>query len=375
LIKHRDRFATAADLPEPNCSALSGLTLDEMASRPAPTRLEASRLAPTGPEEPLPRKLEPMLAQEGDHARSDPQWMFEPKLDGYRVLAFVDGSNVHLRSRGGIDLTSSFPEIVRDLAEQNAGNLVLDSEIVALGPDGRPSFNALQKRAQPKTAAELVTAQRSAPAVLVCFDLLHFAGANVRGAPYVDRRRYLAQTLLPAAHLQLIHASDNAEALYSAAIASGHEGIVAKRKDSPYQPGKRSPAWVKIRPVHTAELVVGGYTKGKGDREELGALLLGYWQGRELRYAGHVGSGLSEALVKALRPRLAQLRAPRSPFAAKPPLHRPTTWLEPQLVAEVSFVDWTQAGLLRAPVFVRLRPDIASRSVRRPSRKPVAAQR
>lgn len=367
LIKHRDRFATGAELPEPDRSVLSGLTLDEMPSRPAPGRLDAARLAPAGPEERLPADLEPMLAREGDGVRSDPQWLYEPKLDGYRVLAIVEGSRVRLKSRRGLDLTASFPEIVQDLSQQDAGSLILDGEIVALGPDGRPSFNALQKRAQPRSPAALAAAMRATPAVMVCFDLLHFAGINTRGAPYSDRRRYLAQTLLPTAHLQLIHAGEDAEALYAAAIASGHEGIVAKRKDSPYQAGKRSAAWLKIKPVQTTELLVGGYTKGKGEREQLGALLLGYWEGGALRYAGHVGSGLTEAIIAELRPRLAQLKSSRSPFAEKPPLHRPTTWLEPELVAEIHFLDWTPAGLLRAPVFVRFREDVPARSIDKPA--------
>ena len=134
-------------------------------------------------------------------------------------------------------------------------------------------------------------AQRETPVAMVCFDLLHFAGLNLRGAPYTDRRRYLSQCLLPSEHLQLVHASEDAEALYAAAIDSGFEGIVAKRKDSIYQPGKRSPAWRKIKATHTAEFVVGGYTKGKGAREPVGALLLGYWAGKDLHYVGHVGSG------------------------------------------------------------------------------------
>jgi bifunctional non-homologous end joining protein LigD len=368
LIKHRDRFATKVDLLERDASVLSGLNLEEMSARPTPPpRLDAARLAPEGPTEALPGQLEPMLAQAAETVRQDPGWLFEPKLDGYRVLAMVQGPQVRLNSRRGQDLTPYFPELAQDLAEQGAGSLILDGEIVALGPDGRPSFNALQKRAQPQSAAGLAAARRSSPAVLVCFDLLHFAGINLRGAPYRDRRRYLAQILLPTAHLQLIHVSSDGEALYRAALSSGHEGIVAKREDSPYQSGRRSPAWLKVKAEHTAELVVGGYTQGHGGRETLGALLLGYWEASKLRYAGHVGSGLSDESVAALRPRLARLRSDTSPFTVKPPLHRPTTWLKPELVAEVRFIDFTPAGLLRAPVFVRLRDDIPARSIRKPA--------
>ena len=202
----------------------------------------------------------------------------------------------------------------------------------------------------------------------MCFDLLHFAGLNLRGAPYSDRRRYLAQCLLPGAHLQLVHAADDAEQLYAAALERGFEGIIGKRLDSPYQPGQRSRAWLKFKTQHSEEFLVGGYTRGNGAREPLGALLLGYCDGKALRYAGHVGSGLDDAVIGTLLKRGAQLKRATSPFAEKPPLHRPTTWLKPELVAEVSSSEWTPAGALRAPVFVRLRDDVAPDSVRRDGR-------
>jgi bifunctional non-homologous end joining protein LigD len=364
LLKHRDRFANGGEVLARSRSVLSDVTLDELSPATVPVRLEAARLAPTGPAEVMPRKLTPMLAESGEAPRPDSQWLCEPKLDGYRVVAFVEGAAVRLVSRRGLDLSAFFPEIVSELATQAADQMILDGEIVALGADGRPSFNALQNRAQLKTPAEIARAQREAPVVLVCFDLLHFAGLNLRGAPYIDRRRYLSQCLLTSERIQVVHATDDAEKLYAAAIDSGFEGIVAKRKDSTYQPGKRTSAWRKIKATRTAEFVVGGYTKGKGAREPLGALLLGQWSGDELRYAGHVGSGLTDELVNGLRKPLAELTRKSSPFSEMPPLHRPTTWLEPELVVEVTFSDWTPDGLLRAPVLVRLRHDIDPRSIR-----------
>ena len=375
LIKHKDRFADGRDVLLDDRSALCGVTLDDLSRVAAPPRLDAARLVPTGPLEAMPTTLAPMLAMTGEGPRSDPEWLFEPKLDGYRVIAFVRGESVRLQSRRGLDLSAFFPEIVTDLAAQAIEGMVLDGEVVALGPDGRASFNALQNRAQLKSPTEIADAVRSTPAVLVCFDLLHFAGVNLRAAPYVDRRRYLAQCLLPSLRIQLVHADDDAERLYTVALESGYEGIMAKRRDSAYQPGRRSPSWLKVKPVHTAEFVVGGCTKGKGEREPLGALLLGYWEGEELRYAGHVGSGLSEAVVSELKSRTRPLTRARSPFAEKPPVHRPTSWLEPKLVAEVNFLDWTPAGLLRAPVFVRLRDDVAARSVEKPVAKRASAPR
>lgn len=369
LLKHKDRFANGNDILARSRSVLSGVTLDDLSPGNVPARLEAANLAPTGPVETMPTKLAPMLAEIGETPRSDPQWLYEPKVDGYRVIAFMQNGTARLQSRRGIDLTPAFPEIVSDLAAQAVDTMILDGEIVALGADGRPSFNALQNRTQLKTAREIADAQRETPVVLLSFDLLHFAGLNVRGAPYVDRRRYLSQCLLPSAHLQLVHTSDDAEKLYAASLDSGFEGIIAKRRDSTYQPGKRSPAWLKFKATQTAEFVVGGYTKGKGAREPMGALLLGYWAGKNLQYAGHVGSGLTEDVVTELCRQVAQLGTQSSPFAEKPPLHRPTNWLDPKLVVEVKFSDWTPDGLLRAPVFVRLREDIEPRSIKHGARK------
>jgi len=380
LIKHQDRFAQPNDVLARSASVLSGRTLEELGAAAPPARLEAARLAPTGPAEAMPGQLKPMLAESGAVLRSQPQWRYEPKLDGYRVIAYVEAGRVRLQSRRGLDLTPFFPEIAAELAAQPGGQMIVDGEIVALDSAGRPSFNALQNRAQLKGSAEIAAAQRAAPVVLVCFDLLHFAGLNLRLAPYGDRRRYLAQCLMPAPHLQLVHVSDNAERLYAASLEHGFEGIVAKRLDSPYQAGQRSRAWLKLKAAQSAEFLIGGYTRGHGAREPLGALLLGYREGKALRYAGHVGSGLDEKIIRVLHERTAKLRRADSPFAEQPPLHRPTTWLKPQLVAEVSYREWTPAGVLRAPVFVRLRDDIAPQSVRRRAagavvRAPTAAPR
>jgi bifunctional non-homologous end joining protein LigD len=390
LIKHRDRFANSGDVLSRNQSVLSGATLDDV-EREVPAvwtsgqtgksvgQLEATRLVPNGPPEAVPKKLAPMLAELGDGARSEPDWLYEPKLDGYRVIATLENGDVRLISRRGLDYTPFFPEIVAEFKAQAVESMVLDGELVALDADGRPSFNALQNRAQLKTEREIADAQRASPVVLLCFDLLHFAGLNLRNSPYVDRRRYLAQCVLPSAHMQLVHASDNAEKLYEASLASGFEGIVAKKKDGIYQPGKRSQLWLKIKATQTHDFVVGGYTKGKGAREPLGALLLGYWAGNKLQYAGHAGSGLTDGVVDDLLARFAQMTRKDSPFAEKPPLHRPTTWVEPQLVVEITFTDWTPDGYLRAPVFVRVRDDIASKTIKgfpkaAERRKPAARQ-
>ena len=375
LIKHRDRFAQANDVLALPASVLSGLNLDQMTPESTPPRLDASLLAPAGPPEAMPRELAPMLAEAAEAVDPGPQWRYEPKLDGYRVIAYVRGSEVQLKSRRGLDLTAFFPELTEELAAQAIEQMILDGEIVALDATGRPSFNALQNRAQLKSAAEIAAGRRDNPVVLVCFDLLHFAGLNLRGSPYLARHRYLTQCLLPSAHVQLVHCSSNGEELYGVALSHGFEGVVAKRIDSTYQAGKRSRAWLKIKAAQSAEFVIGGFTRGKGARDPLGALLLGYFDGKALRYAGHVGSGLDDGVIAKLLERTARLTRQESPFADEVPLHRPTTWLAPSLVAEVTFSEWTPAGSLRAPVFVRLRDDIEPHEVKKPDphHKPAAS--
>ena len=352
LIKHRDRFQSSDDVTQRNRSVLSNVAVDEMKVVPA-QRMPAARLAPTGTTSAMPAAFAPMHAQSVDAAFNRADWMWEPKLDGYRVLAFIDGKDVKLRSRRGLELGGDFPKLVAELGKQAAGSMILDGEIVAFDAEGRPSFHAMQNRAT--------------VAVLYCFDLLYFAGVDLRKLPYRDRRRYLAQCLLPAPLVQLVHAQEDGLALQEAALASGFEGVIGKRKDSRYEAGKRSPSWLKVKPVRTADFVVGGYTRGKGSRAPLGALLVGTWEGKALRYASHVGSGFDDETVVSLKSRLDRLHSKTCPFESKPELNAPTTWVEPKLVAELKFHSLTPDGSLRAPVFLRLRDDIDAREVRRSS--------
>jgi len=293
LIKHKDRFVTKSDITERNRSVLSGVTVEELKVVPA-HRIDAARLVPSGKSVAIPAKIEPMHAEIGEAPFNKPDWAWEPKLDGYRAIAFVEGDRVKLRSRRGLELAPSFPRLVEDLARQSAGSLVLDGEIVAFDANGKPSFNALQNRVQLKAEREIAAADLSTPVVFVCFDLLHFAGVDLRDMPYRDRRRYLAQCLMPTPLVQLVHASDDGVALHSAAIASGFEGVIGKRKDSRYLSGKRSDSWLKVKPATTGDFVIGGYTQGKGARAPLGSILVGTWKNRKLAFASHVGSGFDD---------------------------------------------------------------------------------
>ena len=313
-------------------------------------RIPAERLVPGGELRPMPEKLSPMHAEIGDAAFNNPDWMWEPKLDGYRALAFIDEEGVKLRSRRGLELGEDFPRLVAELGKQDVNGMVLDGEIVAFDASGKPSFGAMQNR---DSGAER--------AVFYCFDLLYFAGVDLRKAIYADRRRYLSQCLLPSRLVQLVHAEEDGLALHRAAMASGFEGVIGKRKSSTYEAGKRSKAWLKVKAIDSADFVVGGYTTGKGSRAPLGALLLGYWQGRKLRFASHVGSGFDDKTLSRTKKLLEPLRRKTSPFADEPELNAPTTWVEPKLVAEVKFQGWTDDRHLRAPVFLRLRDDVDAR--------------
>ncbi len=364
LIKHKDPYAAPADITGQTRSVLSGMAVDELKVLPA-QRIPASRLVPAGAAEAMPAKLSPMHAETGDAPFNRADWMWEPKLDGYRVLAFIADAGVKLRSRRGLDLTAAFPRLSAELGKQ-AARMILDGEIVAFDAGGKPSFHALQNRVQLKTARDIAAADQTAPAVFYCFDLLHFAGLDLRQAPYRDRRRYLAQCLLPSPLVQLVHAAEDGEALHRAALASGFEGVVGKHKDSKYEAGRRSASWIKVKPTDSAEFVVVGYTTGKGSRAPLGALLIGYWDGGRLRYASHVGSGFDAETLAQVKARLDPLRTATCPFAETPELHSPTTWVEPEIVAEVSFQNWTDDGFLRAPIFLRLRDDVDPKGVRRP---------
>src|SRR3989440_5933462 len=371
LIKHKDRFAAAAaivDVTTQNRSVLSGLAVADLKVVPA-HRIPASRLVPSGKFEAMPATLAPMLAETGDVPFNRADWIWEPKLDGYRVLAFIDEHGVKLGSRRGLELSYKFARLAAELGRQDATGMILDGELVAFDANIKPSFAALQDRAHLKTEREIAAADEHVPVVFFCFDLLYFAGIDLRQSPYRDRRRYLAQCLLPSPRVQLVHASEDGTALQTAAIADGFEGVIGKRKESRYESGRRSTSWLKVKPTHTADFVVGGYSRGKGSRAPLGALLVGYWDSGKsrgkLRYASHVGSGFDERTLVQVRARLDPLQRKSCPFVEEPELNAPTTWVEPETVAEVRFHSWTEDGALRAPVFLRLRDDVDPKAVRR----------
>jgi bifunctional non-homologous end joining protein LigD len=346
LIKHRDRFATPTDITAQNRSVLSGAAVEDLKVVPA-HRIPALQLVPSGEIEAMPAKLAPMLAEAGDAPFNRADWMWEPKLDGYRVLAFIDEHGVKLRSRRGLELSAKFPGLAAELGKQDVKGMILDGELVAFDASIRPSFAALQDRAQLKTEREIAAADQNVPVVFFCFDLLHFAGIDLRKSSYSNRRRYLAQCLLPSPRVQLVHAAEDGVALQAAALANGFEGVIGKRKESRYEAGRRSTSWLKVKPAHSADFVVGGYTRGKGSRAPLGAILVGYWDKGKLRYASHVGSGFDGRTLAQAKARLEPLQTKRCPFAEEPERNGPTTWVEPATVAEVRFQSCAMTSIRR----------------------------
>jgi bifunctional non-homologous end joining protein LigD len=314
----------------------------QLPPRKPPVRVDPK---PAGTPEPFPVRIEPMTAQIRAEPFNDPDWISEPKLDGYRSMAHIKDGKVRIWSRGGVDYSGYFPHIVTAL-EKQPGTRVLDGEIVAF-ENGRPSFEALQRRVNRRDAALKTDPARCE---FFCFDILHLDGMNLRHLPYSERRTVLLGSVEQSECVQIIHADDDGEAMYAAALATGLEGVVSKRKASLYRPGTRSPDWLKIKPSQTAKFLIVGYLK---NRTGLASLLVGYWREGELVYAGRVGSGLTMRLCEQLQAALDRL--PSGDVLASRP---GAIWVEPRIVVEVTYYEMTREGRLRHPVFTRIRGDV-----------------
>ena len=314
---------------------------------------------------PMPERVEPMLARSGPLPPEDGRWAYEIKWDGVRVIAFAQGGRVRLQARSGRDVTARYPEL-RPLGRAlGARELVLDGEVVAFGDDGRPSFQRLQGRMHLTGESAIRRLAEREPVTYVVFDLLYEDGRDLMPLPYVERReRLLALGLAGPAWQAPAHHVGDGRALLEASRAQGLEGILAKRVDCPYTPGRRSPGWVKVKNVRRTDVVVGGWLPGEGNRAgRIGALLVGHHdQDGELRYAGRVGTGFDQAELARLQGILAPLERPTSPFAGRQP-PRGARFVEPELVCAVDYGEWTQARTLRHPVYKGLRDDVAPADV------------
>jgi bifunctional non-homologous end joining protein LigD len=306
----------------------------------------------------MPEGIEPMKATLAELPASDASWAYEIKWDGVRAIAYCEPGHLRLESRTLRDVTKQYPEVGRIVAELGGRPAVLDGELVAYDEDGRPSFQRLQRRIHVGSETEVRRRAVETPVTYVVFDLLHLDGRTLLERPYEERRAELETLGLEGASWQTprFHRGDGA-ALLAASKGQGLEGIVAKRLASPYRPGRRSRDWLKVKNVRSQEIVIGGWLPGKGRREgELGALLAGYYEDGELRYAGKVGTGFAARDLRLLRERLAPLAREDSPFSGRQP-EKAARFVEPELVAEVEFNEWTNAGTLRHPSYKGLRDD------------------
>ena len=317
------------------------------------------RMDPPEPgRDPFPDSFEPMKATLAKLPADDDGWGYEVKWDGVRAIAYCPPGHLRLESRSLREITREYPELGSLPKALGGRPAVFDGEIVAFGEDGRPSFQRLQRRMHVGSTAEARRRAKEIPVTYVIFDLLHYDGESLFGVGYEERRERLDSLALEDVAWQTprFHRGDGA-ALLAATAAQGLEGIVAKRLDSAYRAGKRSREWLKVKNTSSQELAIGGWVAGKGRREgELGALLVGVYDGDELRYAGKVGTGFGAAELKLLREALEPLEIGESPFAGRQP-QRDSRFVKPELVAEIEFSEWTSAGTLRHPSYKGLRYD------------------
>lgn len=310
---------------------------------------------------PHPEWCAPMLATLTNDHFSDPDWIFERKLDGERALTFRDGERVRLLTRNRKPLNDTYPELTDAIVRQAPTDFVADGEIVAFDGDVT-SFSRLQARMQIKDAEQA----RKSP-VSVCyylFDLIHLDGQDLSALPLRDRKALLKRAFDFSDPLRFTtHRDTKGEAYLKEACKKGWEGLIAKRTDGPYRHG-RSRDWLKFKCVQGQELVIGGFTEPNGERVGFGALLVGYYNDGALRYAGRVGTGFDDAFLRDFRERLDKLAQETSPFADEVDATK-TTFVRPELVGEIGFTEWTRTGKLRHPRFLGLRDDKPARDVTR----------
>ena len=308
--------------------------------------------------EPMPPRISPMLAKTAKGLPGDDaDWAYEIKWDGVRAIAYSEPGRIRFESRNHNDITHSYPELKAFNRALSSHRAILDGEIVAFDADGRPSFGRLQSRMHVSSEAAARRRVKDTPVAYVVFDLLWLDGHSLTDLPYEERRARLRELELQGPHWQTPdHVTGDGAAVLEASRASGLEGVIAKRLDSPYLPGRRSPCWLKVKNVRREDVVVGGWLPGEGRRRDrIGALLVGVPEDGRLRYAGRVGTGFTDDelayLAKTLQER------PASPFQGDPKPPRGAVFVEPTRVAEVEFTEWTSDGVLRHPSYKGLREE------------------
>jgi bifunctional non-homologous end joining protein LigD len=315
-------------------------------------------------------ELTPMLASIGSALPAGGSWVFEPKYDGIRILAFAAGSRVRLVSRNGLEKTRQFPEVAEALAEKSRRAkrpFIVDGEIVVLRGDPPARFQELQSRMHVTDQGAIESHRLDTPAALIVFDILLDGKTSLVTEPWRVRRKHLAALLQPPGRSNALRLSDvdeDGETMLAAARRNGWEGVIAKRADSLYEAGRRSRSWLKLKIEKRQEFVVGGWTEPRNSREHIGAILLGYYDsdGR-LIYAGHTGTGFSAVSLRDMYSRLRRIERQTSPFSTTPRTNERAHWTRPSVVVEIRFNEWTTDGKLRQPVFVGVRDDKSPRDV------------
>jgi DNA ligase D-like protein (predicted ligase) len=313
-----------------------------------------------------PGWISPMLATLVETPPKAGGWIYEPKLDGVRVLVYSNGGNIRLFSRNRKPLENAYPELVDALSFAVRGDAVLDGEVVAVDPrTGQSSFSRLQRRMQLRDELKARASSGDVPVELYLFDCMFYEGIDLTGLPLVDRKAVLRDVVWYDDPIRFTpFRTTGSAAMFREACAKGAEGIIAKRAEGRYV-SARSTDWLKIKCVHQQEFVVGGYTAPKGSRESLGALLVGYYENGVLKYAGKVGTCYDRDTLELLERKLAPISRRPSPFAPGPAPTGDVTWVTPRLVVEIGFGEWTPAGLLRHPRYLGLREDKTAAEVRR----------
>jgi bifunctional non-homologous end joining protein LigD len=363
LIKHKDAFVKADyDILEADASVVSGHTLADLEQ----PQTKSSVVKNPDHRDKFPSAIAPMLATLADSPFKRPGWFFEAKLDGIRAISYIANGKVELSSRRGLDLTGKYPALVKALHEYKE-DLILDGEIIALDEQGRPSFQHLQQRSGLNRGSDISKAEASLPIIYYVFDILYCGGRDLRDLPLSQRKRILQQTLIPNQVLRLVDSlGDDGEAAYSACISHGLEGIVGKRSDSLYETGRRAKTWVKLKANTSGEFLICGYTEGTGARQKtFGSLILGeHNEQGKLVYVGGVGTGFDEGKLRYLLGLMKPLITKSCPFSKRPPGKLNPTWVKPELVIEVKYMQRSRDNMLRAPVYMHLREDISPQEVK-----------
>jgi DNA ligase D-like protein (predicted ligase)/DNA ligase D-like protein (predicted polymerase)/DNA ligase D-like protein (predicted 3'-phosphoesterase) len=303
--------------------------------------------------------VEPMLSHSANTPPDSGDYLFEVKWDGIRALIALDEGEVRIRSRNQLDITRKFPELLIPEKAFRATSALFDAEIVCLDDAGKPMFKHAIHRIQQTTEGAVERARGKYPAVCYVFDCLYLDGRPIVNDPLVRRRAWMADAIRQGTPYRVSEVVDEGNELFKAAAQMGLEGIMAKERSSPYQAGKRSSQWLKIKTRQTTECVIIGYTKGKGDRESLfGALHIAQQNGGTLKYVGKVGTGFDTGLMKEIYSLVKSIKYTKRPIKEKPLDDAQTTWIEPKLICEVQYASLTKDDMLREPVFLRMRPDL-----------------